>query len=425
MKVQVEEVSPVEKRLSIEVEAAVIETELSRAYAALSHQVKVPGFRPGKVPRRILEQKYRGDVEADVLRRVQATAFLDAVRSEKVAAVGEPQMSDGKILRNQPLAFTARVEVKPVVAAKDYRGLTLKRFDTAVTDAQVDEQLTRLRESRTTLVPVPDRDVAQLGDVATIDCDATIDGLPFPGMTGRDISVDVSEGEVYEGHQPQLAGTKVGEQARFDYTFPQAYRVELIRGETAKCVATVKALKVRAVPALDDAFAQSTGADSVEALRGRIRADLERAAKSRASVEEREHLFQRLIERNSFDIPQALVDRGIDLMLDAAFNNMTRSGMDPRMLNLDWQKLRSELRPRAETEVRGQLLLEAVCLQEKIEVGEADVDAQLAEMAEAVKMPLAVLKKQYASENARDALRNRLMEDRAIALVKSQAQFET
>ena len=121
MKVQVEDVSPIEKRLSIEVEPAVVEKELTQAYTQLSHQVKLPGFRPGKIPRRILEQKYRSDVEADVVRRVQLNAFVEAVKENKVDAVSDPHLSGGKLVASQPFAFTANVEVRPVVSAKDYK----------------------------------------------------------------------------------------------------------------------------------------------------------------------------------------------------------------------------------------------------------------------------------------------------------------
>lgn len=424
MKVQVENVSSTEKRLSIEVEPAMVEKELTLAYQALSHEVKLPGFRSGKIPRRILEQKYKSDVEADVVRRVQMKAFIDAVKQEKVPVIGDPHMSGGAIVKDQPFAFTARVEVKPDVSAKDYRGLGLKKLAAEVTDAQVQEQLLRLTQSRATVEAITSRDVAQKGDFAVIDFDATKDGAPFPGNTGRGVTVEVAPGELVEGNLPQLEGAKVGEPKVIDYSFPADYRVEEVKGQTARFTVTVKELKEKKAPALDDAFAKTLGVESLVELTTRVRADLERAAKNRVAVDERDEVFKKLIEKNAIDIPTALVERGIDIMLDAAFGNMTRSGVDPRMLNLDWNKLRDELRPRSEVEVRGQLLLEAITKQEQITVTPDDLERKLETMAKETGAPIATVKAQYKSVDAQEALRHRVLEDKAFELVKSHAKYE-
>ncbi len=424
MKVQIESVSSTEQRLSIEVEPQVVEQELTLAYKALSREVKIPGFRPGKIPRRILEQHYKNEVEADVVRRVQLKAFVDAVKQEKVPAISDPHLSGGKLVKDQPFAFTARVEVKPNVTVKEWKGLTLKKLAAEVTDAQVDEQVKRLQDSRTTVEPVAGRDVVQAGDLVVIDFDATKDGKPFPGNTGRGVTVEVAKGELIEGNLPQLEGGKLGATLEFDYAFPADYRVDEVKGQTAHFVATLKELKAKRVPTLDDEFAKLMGLDSVAALKARVRGDLERAAKNRATVDERDDLFKKLIEKNAIEIPQALVERGIDLMLDAAFGNMARSGVDPRMLNLDWNKLREDLRPRSEVEVRGQLLLEAVTREEKLSVSEAEMDAKLEALSKETGAPIAQVKKQYATEDAKEALRNRVLEDKAIELVKSHAKFE-
>ncbi|MCA2977154.1 MAG: trigger factor [Myxococcaceae bacterium] len=274
MKVQVESVSSIEKRLSIEVDAQVVNQELSYAYAQLAQQVKLPGFRPGKVPRRILEQKYRIEVEADVVKRVQAKATIDAIKAHDVKAVGEPFYTGGKLSPNAAYAFTARLEVKPEVEVKAFKGLALKKLETTVDDAKVTEQLDRLRQARATVEAVAGRDTAKLGDTAVIDFDATKGGQPFPGNTGRGVSVEVVAGELVESKLPQLEGLKVGAQQTFDYTFPADYRVDEVKGQTASFTVTLKELKERKLPPLDDAFAQSQGAETVEALTARVRSDL-------------------------------------------------------------------------------------------------------------------------------------------------------
>lgn len=422
MKVQVEDVSSIEKRLSIEVEPALVEKELTAAYTNLSRQVKVPGFRPGKIPRRILEQKFKSEVEADVVKRVQLLGFIDALKETNVAAVGDPSFSGGKIEAQKPFAYSARVEVKPVVAAKDYKGLELPKFDSGVTDERVNEQVERMLGQRTQVVPVEGRDTVQKGDLVVIDFDATKNGAAFPGNTGRDVTIEVADGQLIEGNLPELEGAKLGGTKELDYTFPADYRVEEIKGQTAHFVVTVKELKQKKVPALDDAFAKEMGEENADALKARIRRDLEKAAKNRVEVDERDALFKALVEKNPIEVPQAMVNRGVDFMLENALGGLMRSGMDPNMLQLDWGKLREELRPKAALEVRGQLLLEAVAKEEKLEVADADVDARMEKLATDSGVGLDLVKKQYQSAEAREALKNRTKEEKVIAFLKQHAK---
>jgi trigger factor len=423
MKVQVESVSSIEKRLSIEVDAQVVNRELTQAYATLAQQVKIPGFRPGRVPRRILEQKYKNEVEADVVRRVQAQATVDAIKANDVKAVGEPHYSGGKLVPNATYAFTARFEVKPELAVTEFKGLSLKKQDATIDDAKVTEQIDRLRGSRSTLEPVSGRDVAKLGDRAVIDFDANKGGEAFPGNTGRNVTVEVAAGELVEGNLPQLDGMKVGEQKTFDYAFPADYRVAEVKGQTASFTATIKELKELKLPELDDEFAKSQGSDTVEALKAKVKADLERGAKNRVETEAREELLKALIEKNPFECPASMIDRGVDFMLDGALQSLMRSGVDPRMLNLDWGKLRSEMRPRAEVEVRGSMLLEALGKTENLMATEADLDAKYEEISKETGMPAAQVKARYVAPEAQESLKTRIVEEKAMALVRQHAAW--
>jgi trigger factor len=423
MKVQVESVSSIEKRLSIEVEAQVVDRELAQAYATLAQQVKLPGFRPGKVPRRILEQRFRAEVEADVVKRVQAQATVDAIKSHDVKAVGEPHYAGGPLRPNTNYAFTARLEVKPEVAVKEFKGLELKRFDATVQEAQVTEQVDRMRQSRATAEAVTGRDTAKLGDLAVIDFDAVKAGAAFPGNTGRSVTVEVAPGELVEGNLPQLEHLKLGEPKTFDYTFPADYRVDEVKGQTASFTVTIKELKERRLPELNDEFAKTQGNETVDGLRAKVRADLERAAQNRNEVEAREDVLKALIAKNPFDCPPSMIERGIDYMLDGALGSLVRSGVDPRMLNLDWSRLRADMRPRAEVEVRGSLLLEALGKAEGLVATEQDVEAKFEQIAKEAGAPMAQVRSRYANPDALSSLQAKIVEEKAIALVRANASF--
>ncbi len=423
MKVKVEEVSTIERRLSIEVDAPIVAAELTSAYGRLAREVKIPGFRPGKVPRRILEQKFKTDVENDVIRRVEARAFIDAIKEHKVEAVAEPHISSSALSPNAPYTFTARVEIKPVIDAKDYKGLKLAKLDTAVKDELVDEQITKMQQNFTTLEKVEGRDTAKLNDMAVIDFNATLDGKEFPGNKGADITVEVAAGELIDANLQAIEGMKVGETKTIDYKFPEDYRVEEVKGKTAVFVVTLKELKEKKVPPLDDALADKLGTKTFVELKEKVRKDLEKASAVRNRNDERDALFRALLEKNTFELPQAMTERGIDMMLDGALRAIHRGGVDPRQLGLDFNRLREDFRPKAELEVRGQLIVEAIGKQEKIEVSDEELEKRLEEVAEETGQTLAVVRKHYKDEDERQSLVGRVREQKTIEFLKSQATY--
>lgn len=424
MKVQVEELSPIEKKLSIEVDNARVAEELTRAYSALGRQVKLPGFRPGKIPRRILEQRFREQVEDDVIQRVVQTAYLEAVRQHNVEVVASPQVTNSGIKADAPFTFEARVEVKPKVEAKEYDALPLPKVDTAITDEQVNEQLERMRQNMGRIEPVTDRDTAAAGDQVTIDFEALVDGQPFPGNKAEGIGVLVRPGELIQGSIAALEGVKVGESKDVDYAFPQDYQQEEVRGKTARFHITVKELKKQVLPELNDDFAKETGGgQTLDELRAKIRSDLEKNRKAQVQQEERETLIKALLERNPFEVPRAMVERAIDSMLNGALQQMARQGIDPRQLNLDFNRLREDMRERAVQEVKGTLLFEAIAQKEGIQASDAEVDKRIEDLAIEANQPLAQVKKYFKGQDERLGLSLRLREEKTIEFLKGRAKY--
>lgn len=424
MKVQVEELSPIEKKLSIEVEARVVADELKSAYQTLSRQVKIAGFRPGHIPRHILEQRFRSEVEEDVSRRVMVKAYLDAIKKHDVEAVGDPHLQNGKLSTQEPYAFTARVEVKPKVQAKDYKGLKLTRREAAVADTEVDERIQTLRERQADLAAVEARPLKK-GDYAVIDFTAQSEGKDFPGSKAEGVTVEVVEGALIEGNVPEIEGVSPGGTKEFDYTFPADYRVDEVKGKTARFTVTVKEVKERKTPELTDAFVAGLGlgVHTVDELKAKVKKDMERAKKSKAQFDDREEIFKALIEKNAFELPRSMLERGVDMLFEGALRSIMRAGVDPRQMGMDVQALRDEMRPRAETEVRGQLILEAVGRQENLQISDEEFEKKLEELAEETGSPLSKVRKEFKTQEAREGLEHRIREEKAIAFVKSQAQY--
>lgn len=429
MKIEVEALSPVEKKVTVEVDPERVARELDRAYAALGRRVKLRGFRPGKAPRKVLERNFRDEVERDVVEKLVGATFADAVREHALDAVAPPRVDVAQegLAEAQPFRFTARVEVKPKLDPKDYRQLEVTRRPVEVTDAMIADELARMQDGLAQLVAVEGREEAQAGDFAAIDFEGTIDGQPFEGSRAEGVTARVEPGEFLDGHLPQLAGKKLGEALEVEQAFPPDYRIESLRGKTARFAVTLKGLKVRQAPALDDELAKDAGLEGVttlEQLRARIREDLEKREKRRSESELRDALVKAALAKNEFEVPPALVERAIDAMIQGAADRFARQGLDFRQMGLDVPRLRADLREQALLQVKGALLLEAIADREKIEVTDGDVQAEIARTAAEVNLPLARVQQELRGEEARRALEHRIREDKALAFLTSEANLK-
>jgi trigger factor len=421
MKIQVETVSPVERKVTIEVDPDRVARELEHTYRGLASRVRLPGFRPGKAPRNVLERHYKAEVESEVLDRVVQQTFAEAVKVESLEAVAPPHVSVTEgVAEGKPLRYTARVEVKARFEPRSYKALGVARRSPEVTDEMVEAELGQLRERVAKLVPVEGRFAAQEGDWAVIDHEGTIDGAPFEGSRAEGVTVKVAQGAVSEGNVPQLTGAKLGQVVEFDEALPADHRVEALRGKTAHMKITLKAIRTRELPPLDDAFAKEVGLEGVEtldALKVRMRADMEKREKRRAESEFREALVKAALAENSFEVPPALVERAIDSMIQGAAERFARSGVDIEQLQLDFGRMRGELREQALQQVRGALLIEAIAEHEKVEVTEDDLQKELSRLADELGAPLARLQQQMRGTEARQALNTRVREEKVLALM--------
>ncbi|WP_373044733.1 trigger factor [Vulgatibacter sp.] len=425
MKVNVETVSPVEKKLLIEVDADRVSNELERAYRGLSRSVRVPGFRQGKVPRRILEARYKDQVEQDVVQHLVEHTWREAVDEQDLFPVAQPVVSPERLEQGKPFKYEARVEVKPEVTAKDYKGLEYTGTEPKVTDEMVNDELARIQESLAQLQPIEDRQTAQVGDYAIIDHEGFLGEESIEGGKGTDVTVKVDEGSLLEGSAPMLAGKNVGETVDATVEFPPDYQDEKVRGKAATFKLTLKSLKRRDVPALDDELAKDLGgeAKTLDELKAKIREGLDTAEKQRADRENREGLLKALVEKNPIEVPKALVERGIDMMVAGAAERFQRQGLDIRQMGLDFRKIREDLREKATQEVKAALLLEAIAGQEGVEVSDSDLADHYAKLATEVNMPEAKVRAHFEKDAAEmNALKNRLREEKTVALLQREAK---
>jgi len=428
MKIKVETNSPIERTLSVEVPPERVLAELDRAYVTLGRRVKLRGFRQGHVPRPVLERNFRAEIEGEVVEKLVQGTFVEAIQAEKLEPVAPPHVSlEGALTAGQAFRYSAKVEVKPVVVAKDYRGLTVTRRAASVGDAEVDAELQKLQESYATLVPVEGREVAEEGDFAVIDHQGTVEGKPFEGGTAEGVTVKAAPGEIGAGFIPALVGKKIGETVVIEEALPEQHRDAALRGKTAHMTVTLKGLKTRRLAALDDALAKQVGVEGIETLAGlreRIQSDLLKRETRRAETELRDALLKAALQKNEFEVPPSMVERTIDNMLEGTMERFARMGVDVRQLDLDVARLRGDLREQALFQVRGSLLLEAVADAEKLDPTEEDLQAEVARVAGEMGVPLQQAQKQMRGAEARAALMNKVREDQALAVLTQSATIQ-
>lgn len=428
MKITVETPSPVERKLTVEVPPERIAEELTRAYAAMGRRVKLPGFRPGHIPRGVLERNFKVEVERQVAESLVQSTFFEAAGEHGIEPVAQPNVSlDGPLVAGATFRYSARVEVRPAISPRDYRGLEVTRTAPVVADDAVQAELQKLQERLSTLEPLSGREVAEEGDWAVIDHDGTIDGLPFEGSVAKGVSVRAAAGKVEEGCLPMLVGKRVGETVEFDEPFAADHRNAALRGKDAHMKVTLRGLQTRVLPPIDDALAQKVGIEGIDTLAGltaRIRADLERREARRSESAFKDALVKAALEKNEFEVPPSLVEQAIDHMLEGTAERFARMGVDVAQLQLDVARLRGDLREQAIQQVKGALFLDALAELEKITVTDDDRAAEVARMADEMGIPLATVQKQMRGKEARTALDRRVREEKAISLLAQAASVK-
>jgi trigger factor len=422
---QVKELSTVERELSIVIPGDQVAKELDKAYQRLSQKVRLKGFRQGKVPRYVLEQYYKQQTEADVLERIVGQSYREAVESHKLQPVSQPSIeARADLIPGMDFSYQARVEVKPAIELKEYKGLTLTKKVYEASDQMVQQELDSLRERFVKVVPVEDRDVVQQGDLVQCNFSGTVDGEHVKGLGGVSFIVEVGAGRFYPEAEQALVGKKTSENFDVEITVPEDFRVESVRGKKAVLSMRPEQLKRKDVPPLDDEFAKdvSDEHESLDDLKKSIKERLERQMQARTRAELRDAAVEALIEKNPFEVPGSLVDRQAEQVAANALGRLPPEAAD-RLWASQRQRLTEDARPRALKQVRAGFLLENIVEREGIKVDEDDVEEYLKTVASDSGRPLGTLKNLYKrGSSQRDALKDQIITEKALELVIESAQ---
>jgi trigger factor len=363
-----------------------------RAFRRLVKKAKLPGFRPGKVPRRVFEQAYGAEaITNEAMEDVVPTVYAKAVREHDLEPVDRPKMELLPEGDGQPRRIKAVVEIRPEIGLAEYKGLTVSADPVVVKDEDVERALKTLARDRATLVPV-DRE-ARLGDVVTIDYEGKIDGAAFEGGSAQGQQTELSEDRFIPGFASGIAGMKPGDTKDVHATFPQDYQQTDLAGKDAVFSITLHEVKELELPPIDDELAKAVSQqETLDELRADIRKRLQAAAEARVKREMGNALVERLVASHDFPLPEVLIAREIDGMLSDGAGMAARMGMSfddyLKAVGKSEDDLRKEYRPEAERRVKGTLILETIAKAENIRATPADIQSELESLARQYGQPV-------------------------------------
>lgn len=414
--------------LHVEVEAERVDAALERAYRKLASQVNIPGFRKGRAPRKIIEARLGKEALYDeALEELIPAAYREALEATDTDPIDQPRIADVEIEAGRPLRFRAEVDVKPEAELGEYKGLEVEKLVEQVEEKDVEHILDHLREDHAELVEA-DRDAVQQGDFAVIDFEGFIDGQPFSGGAARGHLLEIGSGRFIEGFEEQLVGAKVGEQTQVKVTFPSDYPAEALRGKEAVFHVTVRELKVKRLPEIDDEFAKDVGgAESLAELKEKIRTQLEEAAVERAEREVRNELVRRVRDASVVDAPEVLVEGELAEMLNDFATNLAYRGIDPQAYlersGKSVEDLKAELRPEAEGRVKARLVLETIAKREGIAVEPGELQARIDEIA-GERRDAEAVRREFERPERRAALKESLLLEKVVDFLVANAKVE-
>jgi trigger factor len=424
IRVETIESTPILHTIEIEVDASRVRKVFDRAYRDLAKRVRVKGFRPGKAPRSVLEKLYGASVAEQLEQTLVSETLAAAVELSGIQPVSEPAISAGKPVPDASFKYTACLEVSPEIELPDLSGLPAIRPEVLVEDAEIDERLEELRIAHAPIVEEDEGTAIARGNIATIDFVGRIDGERFEGGSGQGVQIEIGADRFIPGFEDQLTGAQAGDDREVRVTFPESYGNAEIAGKEAVFAAHVVDVRKRKIPELDDEFAKDVGDfDSLEALRARIRADLESGQERESKETFRTTMLDALLERMDFAVPPGMVDRQLQSQLASAQRRL-EGQLDHDAVHAQLDRWREEWRPRAELDVREMLALQAIAKAQGIEVADDEVAARIDELVGEPEQQAARLRELREDEQLRGALRLQLRDEKVLDFLASTAKIE-
>ncbi len=421
MNVTVEVLSPIKKKLCLEIDVDTVAVELENAYKKIAKTADIKGFRKGKVPRKVLEQHYAPRAQYDATGPLINNTLYKALLDNKIEAVSQPEVvQSGDVEPGKPFSYEVEVEVRPEIVAKDYTKLKLEKEKFSFDDSVVAQQLEQMANSRMQL-EVTSRKKARDGDTVVIDFEGFIDDTPFENGAAKDFELALGSNSFIPGFEDQLVGMKREQEKEVEVTFPEGYGSKDLAGKPAVFKVLVKEIKEKNIPKIDDALAKELDAENLDALKEQIKENSIAQEKQRIDGQLQENLMNALLENNAFDVPEGMIANQLHHLKDSFTQKLKAQGMSLEMLGMNEETFATTYRDMAVQQVKGEVLLDAIAVQEEIKVEETAVEEKMQAFADDSNVPLDQVQKYFENQQALAGLKGQILQDKVTEFLLGQS----
>jgi len=428
MSLQVEKLEKNMAKLTIEVAAENLEKAIEKAYRKNKNKISVPGFRKGKVPRQMIEKMYGKEIfYEDAVNMLIPEEYAKAYDECGEEIVSSPKIDVVQVEAGQPFIFTAEVALKPEVRLGKYKGVKVGKIETEVTDAEVDAEIDKERERNARNITVEDRAVKD-GDMTVLDFEGFVDGVAFEGGKGEDYPLTIGSGAFIPGFEDQLVGAEIGKEVEVNVTFPENYQAEELKGKDAVFKCTVKEIKEKELPELDDEFAGEVSEfETLAEYREDVRKKLSEQKETEAKREKEDKAIDAVIEDSDMEIPEAMIETQQRQMVDEFAQRIQMQGLTLdqyfKFTGNSHEMLLEQVKPQAEKRIKSRLVLEAVVEKENIEVSEDDYTKEVERMAEMYQMEADKVREMLGEDEKKNVMKDIAIQ-KAVEFVAENAKEE-
>ena len=407
MSLQVEKLEKNMAKLTIEVGADRLDKAIESAYQKQKGKISIPGFRKGKVPRQIVEKMYGKEVfYEDAANMLIQEVYAEALDECEEDIVSSPKIDVTQIEAGKPFIFTAEVALKPEVKLGKYKGVKVEKADTTVTDEEVDEVIEKERESNARNIAVEDRAVKD-GDMTVLDFEGFVDGVAFEGGKGENYPLTIGSGAFIPGFEEQLIGAEIGKEVEVNVTFPEDYQAEELKGKAAVFKCTVKEIKEKELPELDDEFASEVSEfETLAEYKEDVKKNLEEKKAKEAKENKEREAVEAVVDLSEMDIPEAMIETQQRQMVDEFAQRITMQGLSMeqyfQFTGTNYQQMIENVKPQAEKRIQSRLVLEAIAAAENIEVSDEEFDKEIETMAEVYQMDASKVKEMLGEKEMKN-----------------------
>jgi trigger factor len=425
MNINVEELSSIKKKVNVEIPGDQVTKEVDSFYKDLGKKAKIKGFRPGKVPRDILERHFRDYVKAEVIQKLIQETYPAALSETNLHPVSDPMIDPGNLESGKSFQYSATVEVKPGIQLGEYLGLNIEGKKEEVKDEEVKDRLKGLQNLHANLKTIQEGRPIQNGDFVIVDYEGRMDGKPLEEGKATDFTVEVGSGRFIIAFEEKLIGLRLEEERELEVSFPEDYGYKKWAGKTISFQVKIKEIKEKILPTLDDEFAKDLGDySSLEELESKLRQEVEREKKLTLERQLKDQIVDQLLEKNTFEIPASLVEEQTKALVSDTQLRLAAQGIKIETLGVSEEKLHEDYRETATKQVRTFLILERIAGQEGITVADEEVENRLREIAERTRQNLDAVKRYYEKQGLIPEMKAGILNEKVLNLLLEKANVK-